>query len=82
MDRSRSAAVAAVKRRPLRRSVVAFSDDFEYREFFDDCGCFFFALDRQTRFIEVDRQGARATGYSRREILKKALSDIVPPEHR
>src|SRR5271169_1236048 len=72
---------AVTRRNSRQRPAVgrAFTDD---RKLLEYAGCVLFTLDLQGRIMGVNEQGEQVTGYTRREIRSKSITEVVAPEHR
>lgn len=53
-----------------------------YRELFENANDIIYTMDLAGNITSLNRMGERITGYSRAEVLKMNLSQIVTPEHR
>jgi PAS domain S-box-containing protein len=52
-----------------------------YRALVENANDIIYAYDLTGRFISVNRTGERVTGYTREEILRMNIADVVAPEH-
>ena len=52
----------------------------KYRSYIDNAPDGVFVADETGRYIEVNEAASRITGYSRNELLKMSISDILPEE--
>ncbi|HUJ27892.1 MAG TPA: EAL domain-containing protein, partial [Myxococcales bacterium] len=56
--------------------------DASYRELVENASDIIYAHDLEGRFTWVNRAAERVTGYSRDELLRMRIWDLVVPEHR
>lgn len=52
----------------------------KYRSYIDNAPSGVFVADQTGRFIEVNEEACRETGYSKEELLEMSISDILPKE--
>jgi PAS domain S-box-containing protein len=50
------------------------------RAFFDQSPDSIFVIDKKSRYVEVNPHGCKMLGYTRREMLSRSISDVVPAE--
>ena len=58
--------------------------DFEqefYQSLFSEALDGIFVCDQRGKYLNVNPRGRQMLGYTRREILRMSLSDVIPPEH-
>jgi PAS domain S-box-containing protein len=58
-----------------------FHSERKYRHLFENAIDPIFVVDQDLRYIDVNRKAVELTGFTRDELLRRTLLDLVPPEH-
>jgi diguanylate cyclase (GGDEF)-like protein/PAS domain S-box-containing protein len=69
----------AALRAPTRRDTLK-ADRRRFENFFENANDIMCTTDLEDRFTSMNRAGELITGYSRDELLRMTIADIVPPE--
>ena len=70
--------VMSEKRRQAQEALLA-SEEL-YRKYVDNAPSGIFTVDQQGRYVDVNPQVSRITGYDRSELLTMSIPDLMPPE--
>ncbi len=69
----------AIGERHRAEQALGFSNE-RYVELFENANDIVYTHDLEERFTSLNRTGERVTGYSREEVLKMRIADVVTPE--
>ncbi|HKI88621.1 MAG TPA: PAS domain S-box protein, partial [Draconibacterium sp.] len=64
----------------IRSNVALRKSEKKFRSYIDNAPDGIFVADETGRYVEVNEAACRITGYSKKELLKMSISDILPHE--
>jgi len=76
-----NAALRAEIAERLRAEEILRASEERYRNLFESANDIVYTHDLQGNFTSLNRAGERITGYTREEVLRMNMADIVAPEH-